>query len=50
MVNIGVGTGIYSFAIVEKNPNIEAVVFDLPYVRQICEKILGANGLSNRTK
>jgi len=50
LLDIGGGSGIYSIAIVKKNPNIEAIVFDLPYVCEIGEKITKEQGLSHRIK
>ncbi len=50
LIDVGGGSGIYSTAIVKKNPNIDAVVFDLPYVCEIGEKIISEKGLSHRIK
>ncbi len=48
VVDVGGGTGIYSQAIVKKHPNIQAVVFDLPYVCEIGHKAIEKKGLSDR--
>ena len=50
LIDVGGGTGIYSIAIVNKHPNIEVLIFDLPYVCEIGEKIIGGKGLSHRIK
>jgi len=50
LIDVGGGSGVYSIAIIKKNPNIEAIVFDLPYVCEIGEKIVKEIGLSHRMK
>ena len=50
LIDVGGGSGVYSIAIVKKNPNIEAIVFDLPYVCEIGEKTVKEIGLSHRMK
>lgn len=50
LIDVGGGSAVYSAAIVKKNPNIEAIVFDLPYVCEIGEEIVKEKGLSHRVK
>ena len=50
LIDVGGGTGIYSIAIVRKWPNIEAMIFDLPYVCEIGERIMKEKGLFHRIK
>ena len=38
-VDVGGGTGIYSFALLQKNPNLRAVVVDRPEVLRIAEEL-----------
>lgn len=48
LIDVGGGSGVYSEAIVKKNPNIKAIVFDLPYVCEIGSQIVRGKGLSHR--
>ena len=48
IVDIGGGSGAYSRAIVKKNPNIQAVIFDLPHVCEFLEGFVTGDELSER--
>ena len=50
LIDVGGGSGVYSIAIVEKNPNIEAIVFDLPHVCEIAQNNIAKKKLSERIK
>lgn len=50
LIDIGGGSGVYSIAIVKKNPHMRAIVFDLPYVCEIGDEMMKEKGLSHRIK
>ena len=50
MLDIGGATGTYLMAFLEKNPEMTAVLFDLPHVIPMAEKRLEAKGLLERVE
>jgi len=50
LLDIGGATGTYTIAFLEKNPEMNAVVFDLPDVIPLAEERLRAEGLLSRVK
>ncbi|NQV23100.1 MAG: methyltransferase domain-containing protein, partial [Rhodopirellula sp.] len=50
LVDVGGGTGIYSFALLQKNPNLHAVIVDRPEVLRIAEELAAEYGVSDRTE
>lgn len=50
LVDVGGGTGIYSFALLRKNPNLRAIIVDRPEVLRIAEELAAEYGVSDRTE
>jgi predicted O-methyltransferase YrrM len=50
LVDVGGGTGIYSFALLQKNPDLRAVIVDRPEVLRIAEELAAEYGVSDRTE
>lgn len=48
LLDVGGGSGVFSMAMVEDNPLMEAVVMDLPAVTPITEEYVAQAGLSDR--
>jgi 2-polyprenyl-3-methyl-5-hydroxy-6-metoxy-1,4-benzoquinol methylase len=48
LLDVGGGVGTYSILLAQKNPQLEAVVVDLPAVRELAEEIIASSGLSDR--
>jgi predicted O-methyltransferase YrrM len=48
MLDVGGGSGAFSIALVEKNPNLRAVVLDLPQVAPLAASYVRQAGLSER--
>ena len=48
LVDVGGGTGIYSFALLQQNPNLRAVIVDRPEVLRIAEKLASEYGVADR--
>ena len=48
LLDLGGGTGIYSIALLQKYPNLEAVVFDRPEVLKIAAAFAGDYGVADR--
>jgi predicted O-methyltransferase YrrM len=48
VLDVGGGSGVYSMAFVRANPQLEAVVFDLPSVTELTRKYISQAGLSER--
>lgn len=48
ILDIGGGTGIYSFALLQKNPHLKAIIFDRPEVLKVAEKMGGEYGVLDR--
>ncbi len=48
LLDIGGGTGIYSFALVQKNPTLTAIVFDRPEVLKVAREMCADYGVSDR--
>ncbi len=50
LLDIGGGTGIYSYAMLRSNPNLRAIVFDRPEVLKIAEQMAREYGVLARTE
>jgi ubiquinone/menaquinone biosynthesis C-methylase UbiE len=50
LLDVGGGTGIYSFAFLRQNPNLRAIIWDRPQVLKIAGEIAGQEGLSKRVE
>ncbi len=48
ILDVGGGSGVYSMAFVRRNPDIRAVVFDLPDVIPLTRRYIGESGLEDR--
>ncbi len=48
MLDLGGGSGAYSMAFVEHNPNMESVIFDLPNVIPLSKRYVLENGMSSK--
>jgi len=48
LLDVGGGVGTYSILLAQKNPELEAVVVDLPAVRELAEETIASHGLSDR--
>ncbi len=50
LVDVGGGTGIYSYAMLQANPQLRAIVFDRPEVLKIAEQMGRRYGVLDRTE
>lgn len=50
LLDIGGGTGIYSFALLQKNPNLRAVIVDRPEVLCIAEELAVEYGVADQAE
>ncbi|MFH1000358.1 MAG: methyltransferase [Bacteroidota bacterium] len=50
LLDVGGGSGDFSFEFIRKNKNLKAVVFDLPNVTQITEKYIAMEGMEEIVK
>ncbi|MBL6706326.1 MAG: methyltransferase [Planctomycetaceae bacterium] len=50
LVDVGGGTGIYSFALLQKNPKLRAIIVDRPEVLRIAEELANEYGVADRTE
>jgi predicted O-methyltransferase YrrM len=50
LLDIGGGSGIYSIALLQKHPRLEAVVWDRPEVLKVAVEFAGAYGVADRLK
>lgn len=48
LVDLGGGTGIYSIALVQKNPNLRAVIVDRPEVLKVAQEMIEVHGVADR--
>jgi predicted O-methyltransferase YrrM len=48
LLDVGGGTGIYSIALVQKNPQLRAIVFDRPEVLKVAGEMATEYGVSDR--
>jgi len=48
LLDLGGGSGAFAIEAVKRNPNLSAVVFDLPQVVEVTEKIIQEAGLTER--
>jgi len=50
LLDLGGGTGIYSIALVQKNPQLRAIVFDRPDVLKVAAEMVAEYGVSDRVE
>ncbi|MFK8111180.1 MAG: methyltransferase [Rubripirellula sp.] len=50
LLDVGGGTGIYSFALLQKNPHLKAIIFDRPEVLKVAEEMGAEYGVLDRTE
>jgi len=50
LLDVGGGSGAYSIVLVQKNPGLQATVFDLPEVAEIAREIVAEHGLAERVR
>lgn len=50
LLDMGGGTGIYSFALLQKNPQLRAIIFDRPEVLKVAEEMATEYGVLDRTE
>jgi predicted O-methyltransferase YrrM len=50
LLDVGGGTGIYSFALLRKNPSLRAIVFDRPEVLKVAAELAEEFGVADRTE
>jgi predicted O-methyltransferase YrrM len=48
LVDVGGGTGIYSIALLQKNPGLRAIVLDRPEVLKVAQEMAEAYGVADR--
>jgi ubiquinone/menaquinone biosynthesis C-methylase UbiE len=48
LLDVGGGVGTYSILLAQRNPDLQAVVLDLPAVRHLAEETIASYGLSER--
>src|SRR5262249_12415882 len=48
VLDVGGGTGIYSIALLQKNPNLRAIVLDRPEVLKVTAEMAASYGVSQR--
>ena len=48
LLDVGGGTGIYSIALLQKNPALTAIVFDRPEVLKVAQEFALAHGVADR--
>lgn len=48
LLDVGGGTGIYSVALVQKNPSLRAVILDRPEVLKVAREMAAAHGVADR--
>jgi len=48
LLDVGGGTGIYSFALLQNNPQLQATIFDRPEVLRIAEQMAVEYGVADR--
>jgi predicted O-methyltransferase YrrM len=50
LLDVGGGTGIYSIACVQRNPNLRAIVWDRPEVLKVAREMVEAYGVADRVE
>ena len=50
LLDVGGGTGIYSFAMLQRHPSLRAIIFDRPEVVKIAEEVAVRYGVADRTE
>lgn len=50
LVDVGGGTGIYSYALLQKNPELRAIVVDRPEVLRVAEEMATEYGVADRVE
>jgi SAM-dependent methyltransferase len=48
LLDVGAGSGIYSFACLQQNPNLRAVLWDRPEVLKVARELAAAYGVADR--
>lgn len=48
LLDVGGGTGIYSIALLQKNPQLRAIVFDRPEVLKVASELIAEYGVADR--
>jgi predicted O-methyltransferase YrrM len=48
LLDVGGGTGIYSIALLQRNPGLRAIVFDRPEVVKVAQEFAHAHGVADR--
>lgn len=48
LLDVGGGVGTYSILLAQANPELQAVILDLPEVRELAEEMVASYGLSDR--
>jgi ubiquinone/menaquinone biosynthesis C-methylase UbiE len=50
LLDVGGGTGIYSYAMLRKNPHLRAIIFDRPEVLKVAEEMARTYGVRDRVE
>lgn len=50
LLDVGCGTGIYSYAMLQRNPNLKAILFDRPEVLKIASEMAEQYGVNDRVQ
>ena len=50
LLDVAGGTGIYSYALLKRNPNLRAIVLDRPEVLQVAKQLAREHGVFDRTE
>ena len=50
ITDVGAGTGIYTYALLQKNPNLKAVIVDRPEVLRVAAEMADEYGVADRTE
>ena len=48
VLDLAAGSGVWSIALAEKSPNVQATVVDWPAVIPVCQKVTARRGVGNR--
>lgn len=48
LLDLGGGHGLYAIAFAQMNPDLDAVVFDLPHVTEVTKEFIGRYGMNER--
>lgn len=50
LLDVGGGTGIYSFALLQQNPELRAIIYDRPEVLKVADELAHEYGVADRTE